>query len=159
MNGACGDFEDGEYYDTVAANGCLVRFDLNPATSSVYEGRTIMHCHILAHEDQGAMSWFDVVAGIDPSAVPIGPPTFPDPSQQALYDCAAGPPVCVPTEEPEFSCSDGLDNDCDGAIDSADSDCAAPPPPTECSLFDDRKSCKSDQSCRWDNKNDLCVAK
>ena len=34
--------------------------------------------------------------------------------------CAGG---CVPTESPESSCSDGLDNDCDGLIDSADPDC------------------------------------
>ena len=32
--------------------------------------------------------------------------------------------ACTPTENPEASCSDGVDNDCDGAIDSADSDCA-----------------------------------
>jgi serine protease len=30
---------------------------------------------------------------------------------------------CTPTETPETSCSDGLDNDCDGAIDGADTDC------------------------------------
>lgn len=67
--GCGGDFEDGEFYDVVASN-CSVRFDLNAATSSVYDGRTIMHCHILAHEDQGAMGWMDVVGG-------QGPPTFP----------------------------------------------------------------------------------
>ncbi|MDX1622120.1 MAG: multicopper oxidase domain-containing protein, partial [Nitriliruptorales bacterium] len=56
-------------YDTLAAN-CSVRFDLNAATSSVYSGMTIMHCHILEHEDQGAMTWLDVKGG-------IGAPTFP----------------------------------------------------------------------------------
>ncbi|MCB1033095.1 MAG: M36 family metallopeptidase [Acidobacteria bacterium] len=30
---------------------------------------------------------------------------------------------CVPTETTEMSCNDGIDNDCDGDIDSADSDC------------------------------------
>jgi FtsP/CotA-like multicopper oxidase with cupredoxin domain len=85
MNGACGDFEDGEYYDTVAANGCLARFDLNPETASVYDGRTIMHCHILAHEDQGAMGWIEVLGG-------AGPPEFPGPNQQALYQCGDAPP-------------------------------------------------------------------
>jgi FtsP/CotA-like multicopper oxidase with cupredoxin domain len=54
MDGACGAFEDGEYYDTIAASPCDVRFDLNPATSTVYDGGTVMHCHILDHEDQGA---------------------------------------------------------------------------------------------------------
>jgi len=69
MQQTCGDLEAGEYYDVIAQN-CDVRFDLDPATSSVYEGRTIMHCHILEHEDQGAMGWADVVGG-------QGPPTYP----------------------------------------------------------------------------------
>ncbi len=63
----CGDFEAGEYYDTIAAN-CTVRFDLSPTTA--YDGMTIMHCHVLAHEDQGAMTWMDVVGG-------VGEPTYP----------------------------------------------------------------------------------
>ncbi|MGD2062405.1 MAG: hypothetical protein PVF51_02350 [Nitrospirota bacterium] len=33
------------------------------------------------------------------------------------------PPVCTPTEDPEVSCQDGVDNDCDGFIDNADPDC------------------------------------
>jgi FtsP/CotA-like multicopper oxidase with cupredoxin domain len=95
MNGACGPFEDGEYYDTVAGSGCDVRFDLNPASSSVYDGRTIMHCHILLHEDEGAMGWADVQGGSPP-------PAFPDPGvQQALYQCGA-PPVCT-RNAPAFS--------------------------------------------------------
>ena len=67
--GCGGDFEDGEYYDVIASN-CAVRFDLNEGSSSPYSGRTIMHCHILAHEDQGAMGWLEVVGG-------QAPPTFP----------------------------------------------------------------------------------
>ena len=63
IQGACGDYEDGEYYDTIAGS-CDVRFDLNAQTSSVYSGKTIMHCHILDHEDQGAMGWIKVVGGI-----------------------------------------------------------------------------------------------
>ena len=65
----CGDYEAGEFYDTMASS-CTIRFDLNPATSTVYEGRTIFHCHILDHEDQGAMGWLDVIGG-DPA------PPFP----------------------------------------------------------------------------------
>jgi hypothetical protein len=37
------------------------------------------------------------------------------------------PPVCNPTENPEVSCQDGVDNDCDGFIDSSDPDCDIPP--------------------------------
>ncbi len=32
-------------------------------------------------------------------------------------------PTATPPETPETSCADGLDNDCDGAVDAADSDC------------------------------------
>jgi suppressor of ftsI len=62
-------FEDGEFYDVINSD-CQIRFDLNPATTTTFEGRTIMHCHILRHEDQGVMGWLDVVGG-------EGPPTFP----------------------------------------------------------------------------------
>jgi hypothetical protein len=41
--------------------------------------------------------------------------------------CGAG---CTPTESPEVSCADGLDNDCDGLTDAADPDCGPPPPTT-----------------------------
>lgn len=81
MKGACSPFEDGEYYDTLANHPCYMRFDLNPVTSSVYDGTTVMHCHILDHEDQGAMGWIDVIGG-------MAPPSFPDPSvQKLLYQC------------------------------------------------------------------------
>jgi suppressor of ftsI len=70
--GNCGDYEDGEYYDVVAGN-CKLRFDLNPNTSSVFAGRTVMHCHILQHEDQGAMGWANVLGG-------MAAPTFPNAS-------------------------------------------------------------------------------
>lgn len=63
------DFEAGEYYDVVASQ-MDVRFDLNAATTTTFSGHTIMHCHILEHEDQGAMGWLNVVGG-------QGPPTFP----------------------------------------------------------------------------------
>ena len=66
-----GDFEAGEYYDTIAANG-PVRFDLNAATSSPFAGRTIFHCHILEHEDRGAMAWADVVGGSPAPVFPSG---------------------------------------------------------------------------------------
>jgi len=72
IDGNCADYEDGEYYDVVA-NNCAILFDLDAShpESTVYDGRTIMHCHVLEHEDQGAMGWVDVVGG-------MGPPTFPN---------------------------------------------------------------------------------
>ncbi len=149
MNGACGAFEDGEYYDTIAGS-CTARFDLS-GSSSVYDGRTVMHCHILSHEDQGAMGWMDIIGGYPP-------PAFPDPAnQQALYLCGDGPPVCEPTEEPsELTCDDGLDNDCDGSIDAEDPDCGAS---GSCSSITDRNSCNADPDCEWQGspRNGECV--
>ncbi len=146
MNGSCGSdgaFEDGEYYDTVAGS-CLVRFDLNPATSSVYDGTTIMHCHILLHEDEGAMGWSDVIGG-------FSPPDFPDPGHQALYQCED----CTPTEPTELSCNDGLDNDCDGLFDGNDPDCQ----PVDCSEYTTRQECGDEptNTCKWNNKKEMCV--
>jgi hypothetical protein len=94
MKGACGAYDDGEYYDTIQES-CITRFDLNPATSSVYDGMTIMHCHILEHEDQGAMGWSDIIGG-------FGPPAYPASGYQELYQCAGTPP-------PPTNCSMYLD--------------------------------------------------
>jgi hypothetical protein len=47
---------------------------------------------------------------------------------------------CIPTENPEVSCSDGLDNDCDGFIDLADSDC-------QTSCLPRGASCTSNTEC------------
>jgi hypothetical protein len=155
MQEACGPFEFGEYYDTIAGSGCDVRFDLRPSATNpykVYDGRTIMHCHILLHEDEGAMGWADVIGG-------LGPPTFPDTNQQALYACGGEPPVCEPTpgeETQELTCDDGLDNDCDGLIDTDDPDCP-PPPPADCSQFDgDKAGCNAQPTCEYSNRFKTC---
>jgi FtsP/CotA-like multicopper oxidase with cupredoxin domain len=92
VQGNCGDFEDGEYYDVVAGN-CTIRFNLTPETA--YEGRTVMHCHILEHEDQGAMGWADVLGG-------TGAPEFPGVGLYSDYY----PPVVVPGTPP--AAPDGL---------------------------------------------------
>ncbi len=42
---------------------------------------------------------------------------------------------CTITQNPETSCSDGIDNDCDGNIDAADSDCATGGLPTGAACF------------------------
>jgi FtsP/CotA-like multicopper oxidase with cupredoxin domain len=87
--GCGGDFEEGEYYDTIAGN-CSVRFDLNAATSSPYAGRTIMHCHILTHEDQGAMTWMNVVGG-------TRPPEFPNGNYSIYYPLGGGDAPAAPS--------------------------------------------------------------
>ena len=51
-----------------------------------------------------------------------------------------GESTCTVTESPEVSCLDGLDNDCDGLVDSADADCPLP----SCGLKGDTCSVNSD---------------
>jgi spore coat protein A len=56
-------------------------------------------------------------------------------ASSCAVDCAVAPPVCTPTEDPELSCFDGLDNDCDESIDCADVDCdGALGAPTTCGV-------------------------
>ena len=88
----CGDHEAGEFYDTISA-GCLVRFDLNSATSTVFDGVTVMHCHILAHEDQGAMGWMRLTGNL------LAPPTYPEGTNYSLYYTlgGAGDPPLAPS--------------------------------------------------------------
>jgi len=77
----CGPYEAGEFYDTIAGN-CTVRFEMGAAEA--YEGRTIFHCHILEHEDQGAMGWLDVLGG-------RAPPVYPDAQYSAYYPLGGTP--------------------------------------------------------------------
>ena len=60
--GGCGNiYEHGQWYDVIASSDrdpCTVRFRLNDIG-----GRTIFHCHILAHEDNGVMGWVNVTGG------------------------------------------------------------------------------------------------
>jgi hypothetical protein len=43
------------------------------------------------------------------------------------FQLVKGPQSCTPSESPELSCGDGTDNDCDGAEDCDDTDCASLP--------------------------------
>ncbi|UCH46104.1 MAG: hypothetical protein JSV11_05195, partial [Nitrospiraceae bacterium] len=76
--------------------------------------------------------------------------------------CSGGSEVdtCTPgtpgTEGPDTdpSCTDNLDNDCDGLTDANDPDCA---PVVNCSAFnDDRKGCRN-AGCNYNNKTGLCT--
>ncbi len=150
-----GDFESGEYYDVVS-RGCDVRFDLNAATAKVFEGRTIFHCHVLEHEDQGAMGWADVFGG-------VAPPTYPSTAFSEYYSLGGSSPVCGDAScngtetqctcpgdcgaapSTESSCTDGVSNDCDGLIDCADSDCVGNP---ACAGVCDADSlCEGNEDC------------
>ena len=67
---------------------------------------------------------------------------------------------CVPSESPEVTCDDGIDNDCDGLTDCADIlDCGNEPVcQIDCSVYTTRNLCRSQTGCRWDNKNSVCVS-
>ena len=62
-------YKVGEFYDTInpSAQPCTVRFLVSDIS-----GRVVMHCHILKHEDNGAMLWLNTLDG--PS---LGPVTNP----------------------------------------------------------------------------------
>jgi hypothetical protein len=64
---------------------------------------------------------------------------------------------CTPTEDPELTCDDGLDNDCDGNTDCADSDCSADPVcQIDCSVYSTRNLCNAQPACSWNNKLKVC---
>jgi glucose/arabinose dehydrogenase len=52
-----------------------------------------------------------------------------------------GDSSCTVTENPEVSCLDGLDNDCDGLVDSDDADC----PPLSCAVKGE--ACSANSEC------------
>lgn len=49
-------------------------------------------------------------------------------------------------------CADGIDNNCDGNVDSADSYC----PADSCRDYGDRNRCKTDPRCNWSGKEKSC---
>ena len=61
-------------------------------------------------------------------------------------DCQCG---CIPSEDQETSCGDGVDNDCDGPVDCADSDCVgdAACQPGSCCTANTAPGC-DDADCR-----------
>jgi len=67
-------------------------------------------------------------------------------------------PACDPEPEGppgDATCSDSIDNDCDGLTDTAeDPDCQVQ---MQCSDYQNKKDCNADPSCKWDNKQNMCV--
>jgi hypothetical protein len=67
--------------------------------------------------------------------------------------------VCVPDQTPETTCTDGVDNDCDGLTDCADTaDCGADPACQggSCDTYTDKTSCQSN-GCTWSNQDKVCM--
>jgi hypothetical protein len=68
--------------------------------------------------------------------------------------------VCTPTSPDEVNlCGDGVDNDCDGLTDCADSlDCGNDPVcQVDCSVYTTRNLCNAQSACTWSGKNKVCV--
>jgi hypothetical protein len=64
--------------------------------------------------------------------------------------------VCVPDEDPEISCFDGNDNDCDGATDCADANCdGASGGPTTCGVGE--CAATGNLSCSGGTEVDTCT--
>jgi len=83
-----------------------------------------------------------------------------------LGQCAPEPPPeqcnCTITENPEMTCTGGVDNDCDGLIDCDDDDCSADPACATggaCADYTDQATCTADANCEWQGKgkNGACV--
>jgi hypothetical protein len=86
---------------------------------------------------------------------PEGPPGDPTCTDGVDNDCDgqtdANDPDCQECIPVPEICNDGIDNDCDGAVDGTDPDCVM-----NCSDYGDRTSCR-DALCKWDNKTVMCV--
>jgi hypothetical protein len=56
-------------------------------------------------------------------------------------------------------CADGIDNDCNGQIDCDDVACSASPAcePADCGSIFEKKACNAESTCRWDNRNKVCI--
>lgn len=78
--GGCGEqHEEGEFYDSISGNEyeeCKVRFKASDVGQ-----RCVLHCHVLNHEDNGAMGWVDVVGPNMPRNDEVSP----------QYSCPATP--------------------------------------------------------------------
>jgi hypothetical protein len=127
---AAGCSEIYEHWDTIT---------LSPPAAAVgaditlyYQGTSWEYVQFLylANNGQNAFlgqegdNFLDAWLNADP-AKPMVPPF-------AMATATWGDPGgCTPTEDPEVTCDDGVDNDCDGLVDGADPDCASTCTPTE----------------------------
>jgi hypothetical protein len=76
--------------------------------------------------------------------------SYCDNGTKVILPCNKG----TPQENPEVTCTDGLDNDCDGLTDSEDQDCGV-----NCSAIMERNVCRNTAGCEWiGGKNGICQA-
>ena len=104
----------GEFYDTLESSStCTVRFK-----TADFGGPMVMHCHVLSHEDTGAMVWMAVGGGggggpPGPAPATPGPtpPPTPGPTPGPTPTPTLGPTTGIAPPPPPASC-DGVGTSC-----------------------------------------------
>eukprot|EP01083_Nonionella_stella_P200057 733058_1 len=98
-SGGCGAHKEGEFYDTISTNtDCNVRFK-----TADFGQLMIMHCHVLAHEDKGAITWMNVTGVPDNHQNNVDSPAYTCTSSPALTSPPTVPPPPGPTNSPSGS--------------------------------------------------------
>lgn len=92
-NGCGSGYVEGEFYDTISAGPCTVRF-----RTSDFGQRLVVHCHVMLHSDLGSMAWFDVKG----DGMPLYELTAP------YHDCS-GNNLPTPTRAPTLLYKDGAE--------------------------------------------------
>ncbi len=96
---------------------------------------------------------------LDCGAPPVCGDATCDPGEDAC-SCAADCGTPPASEIPGLTCQDGIDNDCGDGLDCADADCSTDPAcqAVDCSTITSKPPCNAEPTCRWNNKDKVCVA-
>jgi FtsP/CotA-like multicopper oxidase with cupredoxin domain len=122
-----------------------------------FAGTYMEHCHNTQHEDHAMLMRWDLEnpgqVELMPTPIPtwdgveyvdsVALPTFRTGEAGGGGEPGGDPPVCEVTEDPELSCDDGLDNDCDGLTDADDSSCQV----AMCTLGQKGDACTAGDEC------------
>ena len=130
-----------------------------------------MHCHILQHEDAGAMGWMNVQDGneCDPDPTPSEPCCLVGECSACVDENAIRGAVCgigynnnVPAPAPEDLCPapEGLlaGDESETAVNDDSGSSSEDEDMSDCSQFKEKKCLRvSDGACEWDDDSETCV--